>query len=337
MASKVAPSSPMWPPSSPTPDWLCCTRRRARLSDTEGLVRPRGSSSGNPKGGPNASCRVSRSWHGPGGGCSGSGRQQGCVRTDANEGEPVLEAGGGVLGVAGQDAGGDAGVPGGFDHAGCRRAERGRVELTRDAECGRQIGGTYEQHVNARNDRDLPDTVEGAEGLDLDDADDRVVDLGRGQAVGTEATSPVVAGNAAVTQRWVMKMRNSGRDLVGCVKSGKHHSGSTHVENSAGSDPVGGFRADDDGDVVRGGGQDLAQQHTFASGAVFQVDQQPVESAERADLGRNGGSHSQECPDPGYGAGADFGFPADHGRGVPPVRSAAERRGADGPSVGLVA
>src|SRR5215213_1819632 len=41
MASKVPPSSPMWPPSSPTPDWLCCTRRPGRLSDTEGLVRPR--------------------------------------------------------------------------------------------------------------------------------------------------------------------------------------------------------------------------------------------------------------------------------------------------------
>ena len=37
-----------------------------------------------------------------GGGYAG-GCKQGCVRTDANEREPLLEAGGGVFGVTGQD------------------------------------------------------------------------------------------------------------------------------------------------------------------------------------------------------------------------------------------
>ncbi len=86
-----------------------------------------------------------------------------------------------MLRAAGQDAGGDAGLPGCPDHA-LAAAERnaGCIELTRDAECGGQIGGTHEQHVDAWDDRDLLDTVEGAQGLDLNDADDRVVDLLRG-------------------------------------------------------------------------------------------------------------------------------------------------------------
>ena len=42
---------------------------------------------------------------------------------------------------------------------------------------GGQIRGTHEEHVNAWNGRDLLHAVEGAEGLDLDDARDRVVDL----------------------------------------------------------------------------------------------------------------------------------------------------------------
>ncbi|MDF2747366.1 MAG: hypothetical protein K0S98_1652, partial [Propionibacteriaceae bacterium] len=102
------------------------------------------------------------------------------------------------------------------------------------------------------------------------------------------------------------------------VESRKHHPGGTHVEDSAGSDPIGGLRADDERNVVRGGGEDLSEEDIFSPSAVFQVDQQPVESAEGADFRSNSGSHAQECPDLGFG-GANLLFPADYGHGVPKV------------------
>ena len=41
-----------------------------------------------------------------------------------------------MLRAAGQDAGGDAGVPGCPDHAGCRGAERGGIQLPRGCPSG---------------------------------------------------------------------------------------------------------------------------------------------------------------------------------------------------------
>jgi hypothetical protein len=75
-------------------------------------------------------------------------------------------------------------------------------------------------------------------------------------------------------------------DLGLGVQAREHDARRARVERAPGADPLGGLGAHDHRHVVRGRGEQLADERVLAAGAVLEVDQQPVEAGQRARLGR---------------------------------------------------
>ena len=93
------------------------------------------------------------------GGCFGRGCKQGCVRTDANEREPLLEAGGGMAGVAGRMSAMPASPVGSTTRA---AAERNVVWCCQNHDPGTSCPGMRGQKHMSADDRELRNVVDAA-------------------------------------------------------------------------------------------------------------------------------------------------------------------------------
>ena len=75
------------------------------------------------------------------------------------------------------------------------------------------------------------------------------------------------------------------RRLLRAVQAREHDAGDTQVEHSPRANPLGALDTNDDRDLMDPRRQYLPDQRVLASGAVFEVDYQPIEARQSAGFG----------------------------------------------------
>ena len=146
------------------------------------------------------------------------------------------------------------------------------------------------------NRRNLAHVLKGAHGLDLDHAEQRIVDILGVAAVAAEVARPVIGGDPSVTRWRVPEVAKRLADLVRRVETGKHDARDAEVEHVSDADALGRLDAHDHRYAVGRTGEDLAGERLFATRTVLEVDQQPVKAAHRAHFGREGRAEVEHRP-----------------------------------------
>lgn len=211
--------------------------------------------------------------------------EDGDVGVEGDVRETVGEERGEIGSVAHEDAGVFAGTAGGGDDAGEAVRERRSVAVAVDGEVVGEIGGSDEQHIDAVDGGDGIGVFDAAQGFDLGEEERGRNRIGRAQAVVVGAGR---ARQSAATARRIVHRLQAGARLIGRLDVGHHDAGGTPIEGM--QDEVG-VRCADAHDRQGGraaDGLEIGEECGFGAGAVFEIEEEPVEAGERGEFSDDG-------------------------------------------------
>jgi len=150
----------------------------------------------------------------------------------------------------------------------------------------RQVGRADEEDIGPIDRGDRVGMLHGARGFDLDDPEDPPVH-GPDLAV-TDLAQPGAAGRQREPARAIGRVAHEGdrlASLVRVVDARDHDAVRPEVERAADPQPFAGLGSDERGGPRGTDGVELPEQLGFGPGAVFEVDDEPVEAGARHHFG----------------------------------------------------
>jgi len=186
-----------------------------------------------------------------------------------------------LIGSGQQDAGGFAGVAGGFGYPLQRVAERRVIKLLRHPQADTQVKGTYEQNIDPFDRCDGFSLVHRFGGFDLDDGEDVVIG---DRKVLIEIRAKAGGPGPPCHSPHALRREAHGGDgefgFARVVHIGHHHARGAHVEDAL--EP----RRLVPGNAHHGRGRcpgkrlELVQQLRFPAAAVLEVNQGPIQAGQ---------------------------------------------------------
>ncbi len=154
------------------------------------------------------------------------------------------------IGRHGQDARSDPSVTSRGNHDVKGFEQSWMIKLAGNLQSHRQVTRAHEQDIDPWNRRNLRNIVQRGRGLNLHDAEQRLVHALIASNVSTELARPVVPGDAAVALGRIPQVSDRVANLNGRIETRKHHAGGPKIQDVTDPNPISRLDAHEDGYAV---------------------------------------------------------------------------------------